>query len=62
MSAINTGRIAQDVLDKGQADVTFVGRTFQRDPASVWTYAEDLGVKVHAAQQIEWAFKGALEA
>lgn len=37
VGSINTGKIAQEVLDKGQADVILVGRQFQKNPASVWT-------------------------
>ncbi len=36
----------------------FVGRLFQKDPGLVWTFAEDLGVNLTVAHQIEWAFKG----
>jgi len=36
VGAITTGKIAQDVLDKNQADVILVGRHFQRNPAAVW--------------------------
>ncbi|KAI0792471.1 hypothetical protein C8Q75DRAFT_804847 [Abortiporus biennis] len=55
---INTGKIAQEILDKGQADVIFVGRYFQKNPAIVWSFAEDLGVAVTVAHQIEWGFAG----
>jgi 2,4-dienoyl-CoA reductase-like NADH-dependent reductase (Old Yellow Enzyme family) len=36
VGSITTGKIAQDVLDKGQADVILVGRHFQKNPATVW--------------------------
>ena len=36
VGSINTGKIAQDVLDKGQADVILVGRQFQKNPGTVW--------------------------
>ena len=58
VGGIKTGSIAEDVLSSGMADVVFVGRQFQKDPASVWTFAEDLGVKVKVAHQIEWGFRG----
>ncbi|KAF7972070.1 hypothetical protein HWV62_19141 [Athelia sp. TMB] len=58
MGGIRTGAAAQAVLAKGEADVVFVGRWFQRDPALVWTFAEELGVEVFVARQIEWGFKG----
>lgn len=58
VGGIRTGKIAEGVLEKGQADVVFVGRQFQRDPSVVWTFADDLGVKVKVAHQIEWGFAG----
>jgi hypothetical protein len=54
VGSISSGRIAQDILEKGQADVAIVGRQFQKNPGSVWTFAEELGVDVHLAHQIEW--------
>ncbi|KIY67527.1 FMN-linked oxidoreductase [Cylindrobasidium torrendii FP15055 ss-10] len=50
--------IAQNALDKGMADVILVGRGFLKDPALVWTFAEQLGVEVNLANQIYWAFRG----
>ncbi|KAI0770470.1 FMN-linked oxidoreductase [Fomes fomentarius] len=58
VGAITTGKIAQGILDQGQADIVFVGRLFQKNPGLVWTFAEDLGVNLTVAHQIEWAFKG----
>lgn len=49
---------AQSALDKGMADAILVGRGFLKDPALVWTFAEQLGVEVNLANQIHWAFKG----
>lgn len=40
------------------SDVIFIARQFQRDPAVVLTYAEQLGVSVKVAHQIEWGMKG----
>lgn len=56
VGGIKTGDVAQDVLSKGRADVIFVGRQFQKDPAVVWTFAEQLGVKIKVANQIGWGF------
>ncbi|KAG0702065.1 hypothetical protein DFH29DRAFT_1048530 [Suillus ampliporus] len=53
---ITNGRIAQEVLDKGQADVILVGRQFQKNPATVWAFASDLGVAIKLANQIGWGF------
>jgi len=36
VGAITTGKVAQEVLDKDQADVILVGRHFQKNPAAVW--------------------------
>ncbi|KAJ6489559.1 FMN-linked oxidoreductase [Mycena vitilis] len=58
VGGIRDGNTANDVLKSDRADVIFIGRQFQKDPASVWTFAEQLGVTVKAANQIEWGFKG----
>jgi 2,4-dienoyl-CoA reductase-like NADH-dependent reductase (Old Yellow Enzyme family) len=36
VGSITNGKIAQEVLDKGQADVVLVGRQFQKNPVTVW--------------------------
>jgi len=56
VGGITDGHLAQEVLEKGQADVILVGRQFQKDPAVVWTFAEQLGVKIKVANQIGWGF------
>ena len=55
---ITNGRVAQRVLDEDAADVVFVGRAFQKNPGTVWAFAEDLGVTIHVAHQISWGFFG----
>ncbi|TFY68727.1 hypothetical protein EVJ58_g829 [Rhodofomes roseus] len=55
---ITDGKTAQGVLDKGQADAVFVGRQFQKNPGTVWQFAEELGVDIKRAHQIEWGFTG----
>ncbi|EIW78290.1 FMN-linked oxidoreductase [Coniophora puteana RWD-64-598 SS2] len=55
---ITSGTSAQSILDKGMADVILAGRTFQKNPAAVWTWAEELGVNIKIANQIEWGFIG----
>jgi hypothetical protein len=40
------------------ADVTLVGRQFQRRPGLVWDWADELGVKIKIADQIKWGFVG----
>ncbi|KAI0323480.1 FMN-linked oxidoreductase, partial [Cubamyces sp. BRFM 1775] len=46
---ITHGHTAQSVLEKGQADVVFVGLQFQKNPGTVWAFAEDLGVTLTIA-------------
>ncbi|KAG1903102.1 uncharacterized protein F5891DRAFT_116334 [Suillus fuscotomentosus] len=58
VGSITDGKIAQGVLDKGQADVVLVGRQFQKNPATVWAFASDVGVAIKIANQIEWGFGG----
>ncbi|KAH7887094.1 hypothetical protein F5I97DRAFT_1104169 [Phlebopus sp. FC_14] len=58
VGGIATGTLAQEVLDKDQADVILVGRFFQKNPAAVWAFAEELGVSIKVAHQIEWPFAG----
>lgn len=58
VGTINDGHIAQGVIDKGQADVVLVGRQLLKNPGAVWAFAEDLGVEIKAANQIEWGFRG----
>ncbi|KAI6019994.1 hypothetical protein F5J12DRAFT_890284 [Pisolithus orientalis] len=58
VGSISNGHIALEVLDEGQADVVSVGRQFQKNPASVWAFASDLGVAAKFAHQIEWSFAG----
>ncbi|KAH7887093.1 FMN-linked oxidoreductase [Phlebopus sp. FC_14] len=36
VGGITTGKLAQEVLDKNQADVILVGRFFQKNPGAVW--------------------------
>jgi 2,4-dienoyl-CoA reductase-like NADH-dependent reductase (Old Yellow Enzyme family) len=55
---IRDGETAQGVLAKGQADVVSVGRQFLKNPSTVWAFSEELGIEVHLAHQIGWAFKG----
>ncbi|KAI0353896.1 FMN-linked oxidoreductase [Trametes cingulata] len=55
---IRTGKLAQEVLDKGQGDVILVGTQFLKDPAAVTTFAQDLGVEVKIPHQADWVFNG----
>lgn len=58
VGGIRNGHAANEVLEKGQADLILVGRQFQKDPGTVWAFAEQLGVDIKVAHQIGWAFKG----
>lgn len=58
VGGINTGTLAQSVLDKGQADVILAGRWFQKNPSLVWAFAEELGVSIYLAIEMEWPFYG----
>ncbi|KAI0064221.1 FMN-linked oxidoreductase [Artomyces pyxidatus] len=58
VGAISTGTVAQGLLDAGTADFIFVGRQFQKNPGTVWAFAEELGVRLRHARQIEWGFYG----
>ncbi|KAF9494617.1 FMN-linked oxidoreductase [Pleurotus eryngii] len=58
VGSIKDGRTAQSILDAGQADVIFVGRQFQKNPGTVWAFAEDLGVDINIPHQISLGFKG----
>ncbi|KAJ3992143.1 hypothetical protein F5050DRAFT_1898177 [Lentinula boryana] len=49
---------AEGYLQDAVADVTFVGRQFQRDPALVWRFADELGIRVYVAVQMWWPFYG----
>lgn len=58
VGGIRSGAIATEVLDSGSADVVFVGRHFLKNPGAVWQFAEELGVTISQAVQIEWGFLG----
>lgn len=57
VGGINEGHQAQQLLEEG-LDAVFCGRWFQKNPALVWSMAEDLSVQIHIANQISWAFGG----
>lgn len=54
---ITHGKQANRLLDEG-LDVAFVGRQFQKDPGTVWTFADELEIEIKIANQIGWGFKG----
>jgi 2,4-dienoyl-CoA reductase-like NADH-dependent reductase (Old Yellow Enzyme family) len=58
VGGIKNGALANEVLEKGWADVVFSGRWFQQTPGLVWDMARELGVSINNAHQIEWGFGG----
>jgi 2,4-dienoyl-CoA reductase-like NADH-dependent reductase (Old Yellow Enzyme family) len=66
VGSILTGKQAQAIVSgkgeeaKGEeeVDIAVVGRMFQKNPALVWTWAEELGVSINVANQIRWGFGG----
>ena len=58
VGGLGSGPVAEKVLEKGQADVVFVGRQFQKNPGLVWKMADELGVGIVQAKQIGWGFHG----
>ncbi|EEB91873.1 hypothetical protein MPER_09702, partial [Moniliophthora perniciosa FA553] len=58
VGSINTGHIAEEVLQSSKADFVTVGRHFQKNPGAVWQFAEDLDVTIYLAKQIGWGFGG----
>ncbi|KAI0331806.1 FMN-linked oxidoreductase [Cubamyces sp. BRFM 1775] len=58
VGGIKTGTHAQEILDKGQADVILAATQFLKDPAAARTFAEDLGIEVKSPHQSDWVFHG----
>jgi 2,4-dienoyl-CoA reductase-like NADH-dependent reductase (Old Yellow Enzyme family) len=62
VGSITSGKQADDLLTGKTGDVPLdlivVGRMFQKNPALVWTWAEELGVEINVANQIRWGFGG----
>lgn len=54
---INTGPFAEEVVQSG-IDAVQIGRWFQQNPGLVHAFANELGVKVRMATQIDWIFGG----
>lgn len=58
VGAITSGEQAEKLLQDGYADVVIIGRHFQKNPGTVWEFAEELGVNIQLPSQIRWGFKG----
>jgi 2,4-dienoyl-CoA reductase-like NADH-dependent reductase (Old Yellow Enzyme family) len=57
VGGIKTGTLAEEVLQSG-VDVVLAGRWFQQNPGLVRAFADELGVKIRMARQIDWSFDG----
>lgn len=53
---IDSGHLANTLLEKDGLDIALIGRGFQKNPGLVWTFAEELGVEISMANQIRWGF------
>lgn len=52
---ITSGRQANRYIEQG-LDAVFIGRTFQKNPGTVWAFADELQTSIKMANQIEWGF------
>ncbi|KAH7199187.1 hypothetical protein BKA60DRAFT_546978 [Fusarium oxysporum] len=57
VGGIKTGTLAEEIL-QSDIDVVRAGRWFQENPGLVRAFANELGVQVKMANQIDWSFKG----
>ncbi|KAJ5769081.1 NADH-dependent flavin oxidoreductase [Penicillium odoratum] len=55
---INSGRLANQILEDDGLDFALVARGFQKNPGLVWSFAQDLGVEFVMPKQIRWGFTG----
>ncbi|KAK2761789.1 hypothetical protein FQN54_001617 [Arachnomyces sp. PD_36] len=56
---ITEGKQANALLEGDDGvDAVLVGRMFQKNPAVVWQFADDLGINARSAKQIRWGFVG----
>lgn len=53
---IDSGHLANCLLENNGLDFVLVGRGFQKNPSLVWTWAEELNVEISMANQIRWGF------
>lgn len=52
---ITSGKQANRYIEAG-LDAVFIGRLFQKNPGTVWAFAEELQTPIKMANQIEWGF------
>ncbi|KAI3405011.1 OYE32 [Candida oxycetoniae] len=48
--------LVNEYIEKGEFDVALIGRGFLRNPGLVWTFADQLGVRLHQNLQLGWGF------
>ncbi|KAL1966958.1 hypothetical protein VTN77DRAFT_3702 [Rasamsonia byssochlamydoides] len=53
---INSGKLANKLLEEDGLDVVLVGRGFQKNPGLVWAWADELDLEISMANQIRWGF------
>jgi 2,4-dienoyl-CoA reductase-like NADH-dependent reductase (Old Yellow Enzyme family) len=58
VGGLSDGKVAEAILESGRADVIFVGRQFVKNPGQVWAMAEEIGVELKLASQMQWPFRG----
>lgn len=58
VGSITSGVQANDLLEKDNLDLVFVGRAFQKNPGLVFFWGEELGLNVQMPNQIRWGFGG----
>lgn len=54
VGSITSGKQAQELLEEGGLDLAISGRGFLKNPGLVIAWAQELGVEVKQANQIEW--------
>lgn len=58
VGAIDNAKLANDLLEKDNLDFAIVGRGFQKNPGTVFTWADELSQPVNMPNQIRWGFGG----
>ncbi|KAJ5759398.1 hypothetical protein N7520_006554 [Penicillium odoratum] len=53
---IDSGHLANSLLENDGLDFVLIGRGFQRNPSLVWAWADELDVEISMANQIRWGF------
>jgi 2,4-dienoyl-CoA reductase-like NADH-dependent reductase (Old Yellow Enzyme family) len=56
VGGLYTAALSNRLIDEGAFDIALVGRGFLRNPALVVEWANELGVRIWNARQVEWAF------